>query len=63
MERICLGIAGNEFFMLFLATCLGLMLGKIKIKNMSLGTSGALFIGLLFGMYGIKVNHVLFDFS
>ncbi|WP_223156814.1 YidE/YbjL duplication [Thermosediminibacter oceani] len=39
------------------------MIGRIKIKGISLETSGALFVGLVFGALGYKVDNVLFTFS
>ncbi|HHY13214.1 MAG TPA: YidE/YbjL duplication, partial [Thermoanaerobacterales bacterium] len=56
-------IISNEFFILFLVVALGLLVGKIKIKNISLETSGALFVGLIFGAYGFKASNVLFNFA
>ncbi|SHM82521.1 putative transport protein [Caldanaerovirga acetigignens] len=63
MESFIKSIMENKFFILFVATALGLMLGKIKIKGISLETSGALFVGLVFGALGYKVDKVLFTFS
>lgn len=53
----------NEFFVLFLVIALGLLIGKIRIKNICLETSGALFVGLIFGAYGFRVNNILFNFG
>ena len=36
----------------FLIVALGSGLGKIRFANISLGASGVLFVGLLFGHYG-----------
>lgn len=42
-------ILTNQFFLLFLTIASGLLLGKIKIKNFSLGVSGGIFTGILIG--------------
>lgn len=56
-------VTSNQFFVLFLATGLGLLLGKVKVKKISLSTSGALFIGLAFGALGYESDKLLFSFS
>ena len=40
---------------LFLIIALGSAIGKIKVANISLGASGVLFVGLLFGHFGIDL--------
>lgn len=42
-------ILTNQFFLMFLAIATGLLLGKIKIKNFSLGISGGIFTGIVIG--------------
>ncbi|MCD6450199.1 MAG: hypothetical protein J7L34_06815 [Thermotogaceae bacterium] len=39
----------NPYFLLFASMVLGILLGKIKIKDFRLGASGALFFGLFIG--------------
>ncbi|MBM7560150.1 hypothetical protein [Marinitoga litoralis] len=41
----------NSYLLLFLSIFFGILLGKIKIKNFKLGSSGALFSGLIIGWY------------
>lgn len=41
----------NQFFMIFLAIALGLLIGKIKIGNFSLGVSGGIFSGIAIGYF------------
>lgn len=41
----------NSYLLLFLSMFFGIILGKIKIKNFKLGSSGALFSGLIIGWY------------
>lgn len=42
----------NHIFLLLLLTLLGTALGKIKIKSFSLGSSGIIFVALVFGHFG-----------
>lgn len=42
----------NHIFLLILVTLLGTGLGKIRIGSFSLGTSGIIFVALLFGHFG-----------
>ena len=44
-------ILTNQFFLMFLAIATGLLLGKIKIKNFSLGISGGIFTGIVIGYF------------
>ena len=39
-----------------LTASIGLMVGKIKVKGISLGGAGALFVGILFGHLGLRVE-------
>lgn len=43
----------------FLIVALGCGIGKIRLANVSLGTSGVLFVGLLFGHFGYHLPSVL----
>lgn len=61
----------TTLFFVFLIAALGLLLGSIKIKEISLGTSGVLLSALLFGILFSQIGHlevggsmiVLFDAS
>lgn len=41
----------NQFFLIFLAIATGLLIGKIKIGNFSLGVSGGIFSGIVIGYF------------
>lgn len=41
----------SSYFSLFLIVALGFMLGRIKIKGLSLDVSAVIFIALLFGIH------------
>lgn len=49
------GILENPTFVLFAVLFLGLALGNITIKGISLGSSGVLFVALAAGHFGLKV--------
>ena len=53
-------LLSNEIFILVLAVASGLILGKISIGRVSLGTSGCLFTGLILGALGLQVGKVFF---
>ena len=44
-------ICTNQFFLMFLTVACGLMIGKIKIGNFSLGVSGGIFSGIIIGYF------------
>ena len=47
-------VGTNQFFLMFLAIAVGLLIGKIKIKNFSLGVSGGIFSGIIIGYFLTK---------
>jgi len=53
-------LAENPVFFLSVAVAAGVILGKIKIRGVGLGVSGALFTGLLMGWLGVKVSNDFF---
>ncbi len=53
----------NQILLLSLAVATGLLLGKARFRNLSLGTSGALFTGLALGMLNVKVSYELFNWN
>lgn len=46
----------EQVVVLSFTAALGLMLGKIKVKGISLGGAGALFVGILLGHLGLRVE-------
>ncbi|MFA8433866.1 MAG: aspartate:alanine exchanger family transporter [Marinifilaceae bacterium] len=48
-------LLSSSYFALFLIITLGFVLGKIKIKGISLDISAVIFIALIFGHYGIQI--------
>ena len=48
---------GQQVLVLSLTAAIGIMIGKVKVKGVSLGGAGALFVGILLGAgsgYSVK---------
>jgi putative transport protein len=58
-----LNLGQNDIFISSLAVISGLLLGRIKIKGINLGTSGTLFTGLLLGLMGFRVPDSYFSWN
>jgi putative transport protein len=52
-------IFSSDYTILFLLTSLGIILGKIKIKGISLDTSAIFFVALIFGHLGYKIPIII----
>lgn len=50
-----MSISAEEIFVLFLILATGYALGQIKVRGISLGTAGVLFVALLFGHLGFTL--------
>ena len=48
--------AAGAIFILAIVIASGLYLGKFKIKGISLGTTWILFMGILLGHLGLRIN-------
>lgn len=53
----------NQLLMLSLAVVSGLLLGQVRFKSVSLGSSGVLVTGLALGMLNVKVSFELFNWN
>ena len=53
----------SSYFSLFLMVALGFMLGRIKVKGLSLDVSAVIFIALLFGHFGVFIPKELGNFG
>lgn len=53
----------SSYFSLFLIVALGFMLGRVKIKGLSLDVSAVIFIALLFGHFGVIIPKELGNFG
>lgn len=50
-----MSLFNNSYFVLFLIILIGFIIGRIKIKGISLDVSAVIFVALFFGHYGIVV--------
>lgn len=53
----------SSYFALFLIVALGFMLGRIRVKGLSLDVSAVIFIALLFGHFGVTIPKALGNFG
>jgi len=53
---------GQQVVALALTAALGLMIGKIKVKGIALGSAGALFVGIALGHFGLRVDPEVLHF-
>ena len=53
----------SSYFSVFLIVALGFMLGRIKIKGLSLDVSAVIFIALAFGHWGVSIPKELGNFG
>ncbi|MFI3293163.1 MAG: TrkA C-terminal domain-containing protein [Rikenellaceae bacterium] len=58
-----LDLLNYSYFSLFLIVALGFILGRIKIKGLSLDVSAVIFIALLFGHFGVIIPKELGNFG
>ena len=56
------GGVSHSIFILSLVITLGLLLGRIKVKNVSLGLTWVLIIGIVFGYFNLNLNMELLHF-
>jgi putative transport protein len=62
MENL-IALFENEYVAFFAIVAIGILLGKIEIKGISLDTSAIIFVALLFGHYGVKMPDILQKFG
>ena len=53
----------SSYFSLFVIVALGFLLGRIKVKGLSLDVSAVIFVALLFGHYGVVIPKELGNFG
>lgn len=56
------GGVSHSIFILALVITLGLLLGRIKVKNISLGLTWVLIVGIIFGYFNLNLNVELLHF-
>jgi putative transport protein len=52
----------HAILVLACVSMVGLSVGSIKVRGISLGTAGVLFAGILFGHFGERIDHIVLDF-
>ena len=61
-ELLTQGNTAGAIFILAIVIALGLYLGKFKLKGISLGSVWILFMGILLGHLGLRINSVMLSF-
>lgn len=56
------GGVSHSIFILALVITLGLLLGRVKVKNVSLGLTWVLIVGIVFGYFNLNLNVELLHF-
>ncbi|MDP2865157.1 MAG: hypothetical protein Q8O90_02825, partial [Elusimicrobiota bacterium] len=51
-----------SIFVIMLVAAAGLAIGNIKFFGLNLGIAGVLFSGILFGHFGLDINHETLEF-
>ncbi|HSA95093.1 MAG TPA: putative transporter [Acidobacteriota bacterium] len=54
---------GHALFVLCLVTVLGMVVGRIRLMSFRLGVAGILFVGLVFGHFGVSLDPVMREFA
>jgi putative transport protein len=54
---------GYALFVLCLITVLGMVFGRIRVLSFRLGVAGILFVGLLFGHFGVSIDPMMWEFA
>ena len=63
MQFMWTELLNSSYFALFLIVALGFMLGRIKVRGVSLDVSAVIFIALLFGHFGVFIPKELGNFG
>jgi putative transport protein len=61
VELFARDTVGQGLLVLCLVSALGLALGAVRIKSFSLGVASILFVGIVFGHFGVRVNALMMD--
>ena len=54
---------GQALFVLSLVTVAGMVLGRIRVLSFRLGVAGILFVGLVFGHFGVSIDARMWEFA
>lgn len=61
MNPILSFLSENSYFALFLIIAIGYIIGRIKIKGISLDVSAVIFVALVFGHFGVSLPKIIQD--
>ena len=62
MKMLTQGSTTGAIFVLALVIASGLYLGRFKVKGVSLGSTWILFVGILLGHFGLRINPTMLSF-
>ena len=62
MKMLTQGSTSGAIFVLALVIASGLYLGRFKVKGVSLGSTWILFVGILLGHFGLRINPTMLSF-
>lgn len=57
------GSVGQALFVLCSITVLGMVVGSVRVLSFRLGVAGILFVGLVFGHFGVSIDRLMWEFA
>jgi putative transport protein len=63
MDLFAQDSVGQALFILCSITVLGMVIGTIRVLSFRIGVAGILFVGLVFGHFGVSVDAVMWEFA
>ena len=63
MDLFAQDSVGQALFILCSITVLGMVIGTVRVLSFRIGVAGILFVGLVFGHFGVSVDAVMWEFA
>jgi len=63
MDLFAQDSVGQALFILCSITVLGMVIGSLRVLSFRIGVAGILFVGLVFGHFGVSVDPVIWEFA
>src|SRR5512139_1261178 len=63
MDLFAQDSVGQALFILCSITVLGMVIGSFRVMSFRIGVAGILFVGLVFGHFGVAVDPVMWEFA
>ncbi|NTV80123.1 MAG: putative transporter [Candidatus Aminicenantes bacterium] len=63
MDLFAQDSVGQALFILCSITVLGMVIGTLRVLSFRIGVAGILFVGLVFGHFGVSVDAVMWEFA